>query len=121
MIAFRDQTARRLNLDLIVHTNKAGLDQGINPFTSGSSLYTQVMKTDALKQAMDKYGFDAAFGGARGAMKKKAEQKSESFRFDRKITSGIHATNGQSCGICTTHEFERAKQSVCFHCRIGLN
>ena len=81
MIAFRDQTAQRLNLDLIVHVNKAGIDQGLNPFTSGSSLYTQVMKTDALKQALDKYGFDAAIGGARrDEEKSRAKERIFSFR-----------------------------------------
>lgn len=65
MIGFRDETARRLGLDLLVHTNQEGVAAGITPFTHGSSLYTQIMKTDALKQALDKYGFDAAFGGAR--------------------------------------------------------
>ena len=81
MIAFRDQTAKRFNLDLIVHVNKEGIDQGINPFTSGSSLYTQVMKTDALKQAIDKYGFDAAFGGARrDEEKSRAKERIFSFR-----------------------------------------
>src|SRR5262249_3026513 len=81
MIAFRDQTAHQLSLDLIVHINKAGIDQGINPFTSGSTLYTQVMKTDALKQAMDKYGFDAALGGARrDEEKSRAKERIFSFR-----------------------------------------
>ena len=65
MIAFRDETARRLELELIVHTNKDGLRRGINPIASGSALHTAVMKTEALKQALDHYGFDAAFGGAR--------------------------------------------------------
>jgi sulfate adenylyltransferase subunit 2 len=65
MIRFRDETARRYGLRLIVHQNQEGLRQGINPFDHGSSYYTGVMKTDALKQALDKYGFDAAFGGAR--------------------------------------------------------
>ncbi len=65
MIAFRDQTARRLQIELIVHTNQEGLDRGINPIASGSALHTQVMKTEALKQALDRHGFDAAFGGAR--------------------------------------------------------
>jgi sulfate adenylyltransferase subunit 2 len=65
MIEFRDQTAKRLGLDLIVHVNEDGVKRGINPFDSGSSLHTQVMKTESLKQALDKYGFDAAFGGAR--------------------------------------------------------
>ncbi|HEX5507476.1 MAG TPA: sulfate adenylyltransferase subunit CysD [Pseudolabrys sp.] len=65
MIAFRDETAARLRLDLIVHTNKEGVARGISPIASGSSLHTQVMKTEALRQALDKYKFDAALGGAR--------------------------------------------------------
>lgn len=65
MIAFRDATARELGLDLIVHTNPDGLARGINPVVSGSALHTEIMKTEALKQALDKYGFDAALGGAR--------------------------------------------------------
>src|SRR6202042_1192339 len=65
MIQFRDETAKRLGLDLIVHVNEDGVKRGINPFDSGSSLHTQVMKTESLKQALDKFGFDAAFGGAR--------------------------------------------------------
>jgi sulfate adenylyltransferase subunit 2 len=65
MIAFRDETARRLGLDLIVHTNQDGLDRGIDPIVSGSSLHTQIMKTEALKQALERHAFDAAIGGAR--------------------------------------------------------
>jgi sulfate adenylyltransferase subunit 2 len=65
MIEFRDQTARRLGMDLIVHVNPDGLAMGINPFVHGSSLHTDIMKTQGLKQALDRYGFDAAFGGAR--------------------------------------------------------
>ncbi|MGQ0735741.1 MAG: sulfate adenylyltransferase subunit CysD, partial [Acidobacteriota bacterium] len=65
MITFRDETARRLGLDLRVHINQEGLALGINPFASGSALHTDVMKTQALKQALDRFGFDAAFGGAR--------------------------------------------------------
>ncbi len=65
MIEFRDATARRLDLDLIVHTNQEGLERGINPIASGSALHTQVMKTEALRQALDRHGFDAAIGGAR--------------------------------------------------------
>jgi len=64
MIAFRDATARRLGLDLIVHTNEAGLRQGIDPFAHAAA-YTDVMKTQALRQALDAHGFDAAIGGAR--------------------------------------------------------
>ncbi len=65
MIAFRDATARRLGIELIVHTNEDGVRRGINPIASGSALHTAVMKTEALKQALDHFGFDAAFGGAR--------------------------------------------------------
>jgi sulfate adenylyltransferase subunit 2 len=65
MIEFRDATARRLGLDLIVHVNQEGLERGINPVASGSALHTEVMKTEALKQALDRHGFDAAIGGAR--------------------------------------------------------
>jgi sulfate adenylyltransferase subunit 2 len=65
MIAFRDESARRLGLDLIVHINQEGLKAGIGPFTHGSAVHTDVMKTQALKQALDHYGFDAALAGAR--------------------------------------------------------
>ena len=81
MIAFRDETAKRLGLDLIVHVNQEGLKRGVNPFDSGSSLHTQVMKTEGLKQALDKYGFDAAFGGARrDEEKSRAKERIFSFR-----------------------------------------
>jgi sulfate adenylyltransferase subunit 2 len=65
MIAFRDRTARELGLDLIVHTNHDGVARGINPIDYPPSIYTEVMKTQALRQALDNYRFDAAFGGAR--------------------------------------------------------
>src|SRR6201987_580023 len=81
MIEFPDATAKRLGLDLIVHVNEEGVKRGINPFDSGSSLHTQVMKTESLKQALDKYGFDAAFGGARrDEEKSRAKERIFSFR-----------------------------------------
>ncbi len=81
MIAFRDRTAAELGLDLIVHTNQDGLRDNINPFTHGSSIYTDVMKTEALKQALERYGFDAAFGGARrDEEKSRAKERIFSFR-----------------------------------------
>lgn len=81
MIAFRDETAKRIGADLIVHTNQDGLKQGIGPFSHGSSVHTHVMKTEALKQALDKYGFDAAFGGARrDEEKSRAKERVFSFR-----------------------------------------
>jgi sulfate adenylyltransferase subunit 2 len=65
MIVFRDKTVREFGLDLIVHTNREGLERGINPIDYAPSVYTDVMKTQPLKQALDQHGFDAAFGGAR--------------------------------------------------------
>jgi len=65
MIAFRDQTAARVGMDLLVHVNEEGLKRGISPVKSGSAVHTQVMKTEGLRQALDKWRFDAAFGGAR--------------------------------------------------------
>jgi sulfate adenylyltransferase subunit 2 len=65
MIAFRDRTAREMGLELLVHTNQDGVARGINPIDYPPSIYTEVMKTQALRQALDKYRFDAAFGGAR--------------------------------------------------------
>ena len=81
MIAFRDETAKRLNLNLIVYINQQGVDAGVNPFASGSSVHTHVMKTEGLKQALDKYQFDAAFGGARrDEEKSRAKERIFSFR-----------------------------------------
>ena len=81
MIAFRDQTAARLGLRLIVHTNEEGRRAGINPFDHGSAYYTLMMKTEALKQALDRHGFDAAFGGARrDEEKSRAKERVFSFR-----------------------------------------
>ena len=81
MIAFRDKRAAELGLDLIVHVNPEGVAQGIGPFTHGSAIHTDVMKTQGLKQALDNFGFDAAFGGARrDEEKSRAKERIFSFR-----------------------------------------
>jgi sulfate adenylyltransferase subunit 2 len=81
MISFRDRTARELGLDLLVHINPDGLARGIGPISHGSALHTDVMKTEGLKQALDKWGFDAAFGGARrDEEKSRAKERIFSFR-----------------------------------------
>ncbi|MCW4631795.1 MULTISPECIES: sulfate adenylyltransferase subunit CysD [Marinomonas] len=81
MITFRDEMVSKLGLELIVHQNQEGIEQGIGPFTHGSSKHTDVMKTQALKQALNKYGFDAAFGGARrDEEKSRAKERVYSFR-----------------------------------------
>ena len=81
MIKFRDETAKKYGLDLIVHKNPEGLAMGINPFVHGSGKHTDIMKTEGLKQALNKYGFDAAFGGARrDEEKSRAKERVYSFR-----------------------------------------
>jgi sulfate adenylyltransferase subunit 2 len=81
MIAFRDRRAAELGLDLIVHINEEGLRAGIGPFTHGSTVHTDVMKTLALKQALDQHGFDAALGGARrDEEKSRSKERIFSFR-----------------------------------------
>ncbi len=81
MIEFRDRHVRELGLECITYVNEKGLREGVNPFTHGSRVYTDIMKTEALKQALEKYGFDAAFGGARrDEEKSRAKERVYSFR-----------------------------------------
>ena len=81
MIEFRDQRIKELGWDLIVHINQEGVDMGISPFVHGSAKHTDIMKTQGLKQALNKYGFDAAFGGARrDEEKSRAKERVYSFR-----------------------------------------
>ncbi|NOS89671.1 MAG: sulfate adenylyltransferase subunit CysD [Methylococcaceae bacterium] len=81
MIEFRDNLVRELGLNLLVHTNQEGVRLGVNPFSYGSKRHTEIMKTDALKQALDQYRFDAAFGGARrDEEKSRAKERIYSFR-----------------------------------------
>jgi len=81
MISFRDEIAEKHGLDLIVHINQEGVESGIGPFSHGSETHTDVMKTQGLKQALDKYGFDVAFGGARrDEEKSRAKERVFSFR-----------------------------------------
>ncbi len=83
MIEFRDKTAQRLGIEMLEYINEDGIKQGINPFDSGSS-YTDIMKTEALKQALSKYGFTAAFGGGRrDEEKSRAKERIFSFRDDK--------------------------------------
>lgn len=81
MIAFRDRMVAEHGLDLLVHTNQDGIDKGIGPFSHGATVHTDVMKTQGLKQALEKHGFDAAFGGARrDEEKSRAKERVFSFR-----------------------------------------
>ncbi|GLR65073.1 sulfate adenylyltransferase subunit CysD [Marinospirillum insulare] len=84
MYDLRDQRVKETGLDLLVHINPEGIEQDINPFTHGSAVHTDVMKTEGLKQALDKYGFDAAFGGARrDEEKSRAKERIFSFRTEQ--------------------------------------
>ena len=84
MIAFRDKMVTDNGLDLLVHINAEGVEKGVGPFSHGSAVHTDVMKTAALKQALDKYGFDAAFGGARrDEERSRAKERIFSFRSDQ--------------------------------------
>lgn len=86
MIAFRDQLIEKLGLDMIVHINQEGVDAGVGPFTHGSEKHTDIMKTQALKQALNKHKFDAAFGGARrDEEKSRAKERVFSFRDENHI------------------------------------
>jgi sulfate adenylyltransferase subunit 2 len=81
MIEFRDQFTKQIGLELLVHTNMEGVRQGIGPFSHGSAVHTDVMKTQALLQALGKYGFNAAFGGARrDEERSRAKERIYSFR-----------------------------------------
>jgi sulfate adenylyltransferase subunit 2 len=84
MYAFRDRMAKELGLELLVHINPDGVEKDINPFTHGSAIHTDIMKTEGLKQALDMYGFDAAFGGARrDEEKSRAKERIFSFRTEQ--------------------------------------
>lgn len=84
MIEFRDRRAKEVGMDLIVHINEEGVEQGVGPFTHGSAVHTDIMKTQALKQALDKHKFDAAFGGARrDEEKSRAKERIFSFRSEQ--------------------------------------
>jgi sulfate adenylyltransferase subunit 2 len=81
MYLFRERMVQELGFDLLVHINPEGVEKDINPFTHGSAIHTDIMKTEGLKQALDKYGFDAAFGGARrDEEKSRAKERVFSFR-----------------------------------------
>jgi sulfate adenylyltransferase subunit 2 len=114
------QDGRELGLDLITHVNPDGVAQGINPFTHGSAKHTDIMKTEGLKQALDKHGFDAAFGGARrDEEKSRAKERVYSFRDSKHRWDPKNQR--PSCGTSTTARSTRASRSACSRCRTGPN
>lgn len=120
MYKFRDKMVEELGLDLITHINPDGVAQNINPFTHGSAKHTDIMKTEGLKQALDKHGFDAAFGGARrDEEKSRAKERVYSFRDSKHRWDP--KTSVRSCGTSTTARSTRANPFVCSRCRTGPN
>lgn len=102
MIEFRDRIAKEKGIEMLEYINQDGVKQGINPFDHGSA-YTDIMKTQALKQALDKYGFTAAFGGGRRD-EEKSRAKERIFSFRNETTHGIQRTSARRCGSSTTQE-----------------
>jgi sulfate adenylyltransferase subunit 2 (EC 2.7.7.4) len=118
MYSFRDKMVEEMGLELITHVNPEGVAQGINPFTHGSSKHTDIMKTQGLKQALDKHGFDAAFGGARrDEEKSRAKERVYSFRDSKH--RGTRRTSARSCGTSTTARSTRASRFASSRCRTG--
>lgn len=117
MIEFRDRIAKEKGIEMLEYINQDGVKQGINPFDHGSA-YTDIMKTQALKQALDKYGFTAAFGGGRRD-EENQEPRSESSPSEMKTTHGIQRTSARRCGSSTTPESKRARRCEFSHCQTG--
>ena len=119
MIEFRDKFCSDHGLQLIVHTNQAVEAQSLTPFTAGSKRWTDVLKTQALLEALTAGGFDAAFGGARRDEENARGRRSGSTRSAIATVSGTRRTSGPSCGISTTDASPGARASASFRCRTG--
>lgn len=117
MIEFRDRIAKEKGIEMLEYINQDGVKQGINPFDHGSA-YTDIMKTQALKQALDKYGFTAAFGGGRRD-EEKSRAKERIFSFRMRTTHGIQRTSARRCGSSTTQELKRARRCEFSHFQTG--
>lgn len=117
MIEFRDYMAKKLGIEMIEYINEEGVKQGINPFDHGSA-YTDIMKTQALKQALDKYGFTAAFGGGRRD-EEKSRAKERIFSFRMSITHGTRRTRDRRCGSFTIPRSKRKRKSGYSRSRTG--
>ncbi len=111
MYEFRDRTAKAYGCELLVHKNPEGVAMGINPLVHGSAKHTDIMKTEGLKQALNKYGFDAAFGGAR-ATKRSRAPKSVFTPSATAFTAGTRKTSARSYGTTTTGRLTKAKASA---------
>lgn len=120
MYEFRDKTAKNYGFELLVYRNPEGEALGINPFIHGSAKHTDIMKTEGLKQALDKYGFDAAFGG-QGVMKKNHAQKREYTLSETVHTVGILKTNALNYGITIMGKLIKVRAFASSHYPTGQN
>lgn len=120
MIEFRDRFVQENDLDLIVHSNQEGIAAGVNPFTYGSRKYTDIMKTQALIQALTAGKYDAVFGGARRD-EEKSRAKERIFSFRDKFNQWDPKINDRNYGTFTTAVSIREKASVSFLCPTGRN
>lgn len=111
MIQFRDETAKKLGINMIEYINEDGVKRGINPFDYGSQ-YTDIMKTQALKQALNKYGFTAAFGGGRRDEENPVQKREFSLSVMR-IMHGTRRTRDRRCGNFITPRSTRVRAFVC--------
>ena len=118
MIVFRDRTAKQVGFKLITYTNPRGVADGVGPITHGSTYHTDVMKTEALKQALDLHGFDVAFGGARRD-EEKSRAKERIFPFAHQAIVGSRKPSAPNSGIFTTPASTPARQYGYFHFLIG--
>ena len=120
MIDFRNKMAEDLGLELIVHINPEGEQMKMNPFVHGSAKHTDVMKTQGLKQALDKHDFDVAFGG-RVEMKKNLELRRGYFHSETRTTIGTQKGRGQNFGMSTMHARIKEKPSEYSRFQTGQN
>ena len=119
MIAFRDATAERLGLDLLVHTNQEGLARGISPIASGSAAAYAGHEDRGAAPGARQAANSTRPSAARGATKKRAAPRSASFRIARPRTPGTRATSARNSGGCSTRASAPANRCGCFRCRIG--
>lgn len=120
MIEFRDAQAREKGFELLVHVNEQGVRDGIGPFTHGSNVHTHIMKTVGLRQALDKYRFDAAFGGARRD-EEKSRAKERIFHSATRSMAGTPRTSARKCGRFIIRAFPKENRSASFPSPTGPN
>ena len=118
MYKFRERMVAETGMDLLVHINPEGVEKNINPFTHGSAIHTDIMKTEGLKQALDQYGFDAAFGGARRD-EEKARAKERVFSFRSAQHRWDPKNQRPELWKLYNARKHRASRSACFRCRTG--